>query len=136
ISANNGNGVDLGDNTTVLSNFIGTDASGTANLGNAFDGVFIVGSNNVIGLPGQGNVIAYNGALGPQFGSGVDIGSFVGIDNAIRGNSILVPMESRRTPIILPTTRARTICRTIRCSHRRQLLRAAPRLTARCRPVP
>src|SRR6185437_10491596 len=88
ISANNGNGVDLGDNTTVLSNFIGTDASGTANLGNAFDGVFIVGSNNVIGLPGQGNVIAYNGALGPQFGSGVDIGSFVGIDNAIRGNSI------------------------------------------------
>jgi|GEM_PF-2965824 len=88
ISANNGNGVDLGDNTTVLSNFIGTDASGTANLGNAFDGVFIVGSNNVIGLPGEGNVIAYNGALGPQFGSGVDIGSFVGIDNAIRGNSI------------------------------------------------
>ena len=88
ISANKGNGVDLGDNTTVLSNFIGTDASGTANLGNAFDGVYIVGSNNVIGLPGQGNVIAFNGAFGPQDGSGVDIGTFVGIDNAIRGNSI------------------------------------------------
>ena len=88
ISANNGNGVDLGDDTTVLSNFIGTDASGTAALGNAFDGVYIVGSNNVIGLPGQGNVIAFNGAFGPQDGTGVDIGTFVGIDNAIRGNSI------------------------------------------------
>lgn len=86
ISANKANGVDLngsGTGNLVQGNFIGTDASGTAALGNASDGVSIESgtSNNTIGgtVSGAGNVIAYSGSDGVVV-SGVGI--------AIRQNSI------------------------------------------------
>ena len=45
----------------ILSSFIGTDVTGTIPMGNKLDGVDVEGTvGNVIGLPGQGNVIAAN----------------------------------------------------------------------------
>ncbi len=47
------------DGNVVAGNYIGTDASGTAPLTNTYYGVAVAyGSNNVIGLPGAGNVVA------------------------------------------------------------------------------
>jgi titin len=68
ISANGGSGV-LVNGAGAVSNFIegniiGTDGSGTTNLGNGVDGVTVrSGSNNTIGgtVPGAGNTIAFNG---------------------------------------------------------------------------
>jgi CSLREA domain-containing protein len=94
ISANTGDGVHLeGDLTTsnlVQGNFIGTDATGTAALGNAGAGVSIgrAASNNTIGgtTTGAGNTIGFNG------GAGVVVGFLgpldTGTGNAILGNSI------------------------------------------------
>lgn len=81
VSANSGTGVFLNsgaDGNLVQDNFIGTDASGTTDLGNSFDGVTIGGSSsNTV----QRNVIAANG------GAGVFLwGSSSG--NVIRGNRI------------------------------------------------
>ncbi|MCS7018149.1 MAG: LamG-like jellyroll fold domain-containing protein [Cytophagales bacterium] len=74
-----------GDNQIVRGNYIGTDISGTLNLGNTTGIEIKAGSiNNVIGgtAAGQSNVIAYNGV-------GIDI-SNLGINsgNLISGNSI------------------------------------------------
>ena len=70
ISGNTGTGVGvsgfLGDPTTsgnfVVGNYIGTDVTGSAPLGNAGDGIYIGGFANTIGggNPGEGNVIAAN----------------------------------------------------------------------------
>ena len=67
----------------VQGNRIGTDVTGSAPLGNARDGVHIMGaSNNYIGAtdPGGGNTIAFNG------GDGVLVE--IGTGNAIRANAI------------------------------------------------
>jgi hypothetical protein len=85
ISGNNGDGVKIevqsvfnpplvtwGSNNQVQGNYIGTDVTGTADLGNAGDGVLIEGSsNNTIGGIGAGarNIISGNGG-------GVGIGEF------------------------------------------------------------
>lgn len=68
----------------VQGNFIGTDVSGTAALGNFGAGVFIVGANNSIGgtATGMGNTIAFNGDDGVLFQFGLGTG------NAIVSNSI------------------------------------------------
>lgn len=100
ISANTGNGIDIAstfstnspappsDANVVQGNFIGTDASGTNDLGNNESGVRIDGtlaeaSTNVIGgeLSGQANTIAFNGSNGVIVLSNA-------VDNAIFGNSI------------------------------------------------
>jgi hypothetical protein len=74
-----------GDGSTVEGNFIGTDKTGTRNLGNAFAGIQIEAKNCVIGgtTAGAGNTIAFNGT---SFPGGVSI--IGGTGNAIQGNSI------------------------------------------------
>ena len=71
-------------NNRLEGNLIGTDVSGTVNLGNAFYGIQMAGAGtgNRIGgtVPGAGNTIAFNG--GPGVNSNISMG------NAIRGNSI------------------------------------------------
>ncbi|MBM4091814.1 MAG: hypothetical protein FJ276_20660, partial [Planctomycetes bacterium] len=73
----------------VLGNFIGTDASGTADLGNTFDGVVVWGpaSNTTIGgtMPGAGNVISGNDSYGVRIiGDGASgnqvLGNVIGTD--------------------------------------------------------
>jgi titin len=70
ISANQGPGIDIevfgasANGNVVKGNFIGTDITGTQDLGNSGDGVIIKGTNNnVIGgiQPGARNTIAFNG---------------------------------------------------------------------------
>jgi hypothetical protein len=77
-------------------NYIGTNAAGTAGLGNKIFGVTISGSHsNFIGgsEPGQGNVIAGNGLIGnvdfPEGPSGgVLIGGVEAVGNSVIGNLI------------------------------------------------
>jgi CSLREA domain-containing protein len=85
ISGNLANGLVIGgdgENANVVEgNYIGTDATGTAALGNG-DGVHMGGFNNVIGgiMPGAANTIAFN----EENGVAVDFGT----GNAIQRNSI------------------------------------------------
>ncbi|MCP5092911.1 MAG: hypothetical protein GY949_18515, partial [Gammaproteobacteria bacterium] len=72
---------------TVQGNYIGTDISGTIDLGNSAVGVVVSGgsNNNLIGGTdaGEGNVIAFNND------SGVEVRNDVGtLDNTVLGNSI------------------------------------------------
>jgi CSLREA domain-containing protein len=89
ISANTANGVNIftaGAGTTgnlVKGDYIGTDVSGTAALGNAANGVLVTAAgNNTVGgtASGAGNVIAFSGNDGVL----VDTGT----GNAVRRNSI------------------------------------------------
>jgi hypothetical protein len=60
-------GASVGVNTRVEGNFIGTDASGTTNVGNIIGvDVFQDSSNNIVGgtAAGAGNVIAFNNGRG------------------------------------------------------------------------
>ena len=74
-----------GNRNVVLGNFIGTDATGSADLGNANDGVVMRDApNNEIGgsRTGEGNVISGNGDNGiAVFGIGAS-------GNSVRGNFI------------------------------------------------
>jgi CSLREA domain-containing protein len=85
-SLGGGGGVDLrftpGSGNIVEGNLIGTDLSGSSNLGNAHFGVSISGSAQTIGgtVAGAGNTIAFNN------GPGVLVTS--GTGNSILGNSI------------------------------------------------
>ncbi len=72
-------------NNVIQGNFIGTDVTGTINLGNVSHGAHVntdAGGNNQIGgaAAGAGNVIAFNG------GSGVSITATTG--NSVLGNSL------------------------------------------------
>ncbi len=62
----------------IQGNFIGTDVTGTANLGNSLSGVEIDGSDDTtvggIGA-GEGNLIAFNGVGNSSNGSGVRVTS-------------------------------------------------------------
>ena len=72
----------------IQGNLIGTDVSGSVNLGNSRYGVSIsFASNNMVGgtVSGAGNTIAFNGAAGILVTEGPPP---VAINNAIRGNSI------------------------------------------------
>jgi hypothetical protein len=87
ISGNGGSGVYIeGSGITaneVIGNFIGTDASGTADLGNQGSGVLIEGaSNNVVGgvTGGVSNRIAFNE------GAGISVAA--GTGNALLSNSL------------------------------------------------
>src|SRR5205807_1674197 len=80
ISGNQDGGVEIMNNATgtqVLFNHIGTDATGTGNLGNSADGVRLV--NAPVSSLIQNNTIAFNG------GAGILVAS--GTGNQIRMNS-------------------------------------------------
>ena len=90
ISASGGDGIGVsGNNILVQGNLIGTDATGTAPLGNAGAGVhiYIPGSGATIGGTGAGeaNVIAFNGT---QNFSGHGVWVENGTGGSIRANSI------------------------------------------------
>jgi hypothetical protein len=71
---------------SIIGNFIGTNATGVADVGNTFDGVRLGGdaSDNVVGgpTPADANVIAYNG------GDGVDLDPTAGVGNRIQRSTI------------------------------------------------
>ena len=91
ISGNDSNGVlihhvilsDPSPSNLVQGNYIGTDVTGTSDLGNTQDGVLLQASNATIGgvATGTGNTIAFNG------GDGVSAASS-GPRHTIRGNAI------------------------------------------------
>ena len=73
----------------VQNNFIGTDATGTKDLGNGGSGVLIrYGTNNVVGgaTPAARNVISGNSGDGISFKNGLVGGTL--LNNALRGNYI------------------------------------------------
>lgn len=81
ISGNLGNGItlDTANNNLVASNYVGTDATGTAPLGNKKDGILITGNNNTIGVAYTGtdqthahpsNVISANSLAGVEIRGG------------------------------------------------------------------
>ncbi len=95
ISGNLSNGVEiLGNNNHVYGNYIGTNAAGTAALGNGSDGLYIIddqaeipaigSTGNLIGgaAVGQRNVISSNGA------GGLRISGTLATGNSIQGNLI------------------------------------------------
>jgi uncharacterized repeat protein (TIGR01451 family) len=96
VGCNQGNGISVtgtSTGTTVEGNSIGTDPTGQESLGNAFNGVSVATSSNVIGgrSPGAGNLIDNNGTESP--GAGVLlVGNVVHntiLSNSIYGNSYL-----------------------------------------------
>jgi IPT/TIG domain-containing protein/S-layer family protein len=94
ISANADIGLVLGQTaasyfTVVQGNFIGTDLTGTLDLGNADRGIHSGGADNVIGGPGpgEGNIIAHTHITG-GFQTGVGVYVPASPRTTIRGNSI------------------------------------------------
>ncbi len=72
--------------TVIQGNYIGTDVTGSAPLGNAGAGIFFFGNLQAGGLvggtnPGEGNVIAFNQGPGVVIGTGAH-------DVSVLGNSI------------------------------------------------
>ena len=95
ISGNDGHGVFLlenaADNNVIAGNYIGTDVTGTVDLGNSLDGVFIDdGDNNTIGgtAAGAGNLISGNNDNGVHLGSGAVINGDDASGNKVQGNLI------------------------------------------------
>ena len=86
VGMNLGNVSDAITGMTVQGNWVGTDVTGTADIGNLFAGVFIQGRGLTIGGlgPGEGNVIAFNDGAGVLVN--YDFSNITG--NTIRGNSI------------------------------------------------
>ncbi len=72
-----------GAGAVIQGNYIGTDPTGTINLGNHLYGIYEPPGNVTIGgtAPGEGNVIAFNGG-----GAGVRIVGSASTGNSIRGN--------------------------------------------------
>ena len=61
--------------STVQGDLIGTNATGTGNLGNSVIGIALAGSGNIVGgaSPGQANTIAFNGEVGSVLNIGVGV---------------------------------------------------------------
>jgi CSLREA domain-containing protein len=89
ISANGASGIEVrgvaAGSNLIGGNYIGTDRDGSKDLGNGFNGVWIVDAPvNIVGgtLPEERNVISGNGH------HGVDIGGITATGNKIQGNYI------------------------------------------------
>ena len=84
VSGNNKSGIYLrSDNNTIQGNYVGTNGSGTAGLGNGYSGIRIWSDNNLVGGPGAGNLISGNGSSGLYINSS----DFNG-NNLVQGNLI------------------------------------------------
>jgi CSLREA domain-containing protein len=84
VAASNAHGISLSSGTsdnTIQGNYIGTDITGTLDLGSSAMGVFLDGSNNLLGgaIAGAGNLISGNGWRGVYV---------QGIGNRVQGNRI------------------------------------------------
>ncbi|MFC1530229.1 CSLREA domain-containing protein [Gemmatimonadota bacterium] len=89
LSGNGDDGVQLSTNATgnkVLGNFIGTDITGTVDLGNGDHGVVCFDGNNVIGgtIPSAANIIAFNSRHGFHVISGT---GNTALGNSLHSNS-------------------------------------------------
>ena len=87
IAGNFGHGIELDLNTVttlVQGNRIGTDLTGTIDLGNYHTGASVSGNDNTVGGHGAGNTIAYNGSRGVQI---------IGTGNTISSNAIFLNGE-------------------------------------------
>jgi titin len=85
IANNGGHGIFLdGDVNKILGNLIGTNAAGSAAMGNGQDGIVVLGSRNVIGkgVANQQNVISANGT------NGVEVTGPNATHNLVQGNLI------------------------------------------------
>ena len=88
ISGNLQMGIDIhiagSDSNIIINNKIGTDITGLLPVPNQFDGIRIGEGphKNLIGLPGKGNVIAYNG------GNGITVMTAAELYNTFTENSI------------------------------------------------
>jgi len=88
ISGNLQNGISIhiagSDSNIVINNKIGTDITGTLPVPNQFDGIRIGEGprKNMIGQPGNGNIIAFNG------GNGISVMTAAELYNSICENSI------------------------------------------------
>ena len=111
ISGNGEDGVRIADSgtmsNTVSGNYIGLAANGTAALGNANRGVYIVSDaqNNTVG---PGNVIAYNSYEGVEVNGGSTSGNTI-TQNSIFSNDIGILLTADANgdiaaPIIFTTT--------------------------------
>ena len=73
ISGNGGTGVvsigQFSPGLQILNNYVGTDTTGTADLGNVVDGIRISSVDVVVGAPGSGNLVSGNGRHGVVLGS-------------------------------------------------------------------
>src|SRR5260370_1274412 len=91
ISGNALTGINTNTNVTVQGNYIGTNALGTAAVGNGNWGVSL-GDNSIIGgtTAGAGNVISANGVNGStmRFSQGASGGVFLQSGNLLQGNYI------------------------------------------------
>jgi titin len=89
ISGNDFRGVSIGGPGVVQGNFIGTDVSGTLDLGNSVFGLSVGGSGSVIGgtTPAARNVISGNGEIGIDIGGSGHLvqGNFIGTNAAGTG---------------------------------------------------
>ena len=89
ISANTAIGISAMATMTILGNYIGLGADGETALGNGTHGVFVFGTNVIIGAAGAGNVIAGNGTDGiriQSWGCRV-LGNTIGLD-ALHTNAV------------------------------------------------
>ena len=88
ISGNDGNGVYIraaeATGNRIVGNYVGTDASGTLDLGNRRDGVSISGANNTVG----GATAAERNVISGNNGEGVAINGTAAKGNRVVGNFI------------------------------------------------
>lgn len=90
ISGNEANGIRIDGNAArgniISGNYIGTDVTGSFNLGNGAPGIYVLAPGNIIGgtASGEGNVISGNSTSGLSISSGgentVVLGNFIGTD--------------------------------------------------------
>lgn len=103
VSGNLHDGIQLstGNNNTITGNFIGTDITGTQDLGNGESGIALISASNgnVIGTNGdgtsddiEGNVIGGNGALFTRQGIWIQ-----GSNNVVAGNRIGTNIDASAT---------------------------------------